>query len=79
MRRPKLRSVKSATARRTTTATPMPMITRTVSESPSRNDQNAAPSPSTTIANRSKTRSMKIVPNVADSDTGKLIFRSQAR
>ena len=52
---------------------------RTVSDRPSRNDQNAAPRPRTTIAKRSKTRSMKIVPNVAESETGKLIFRSQAR
>ena len=48
----------------------MPMMTRTVSESPSRNDQKAAPRPSTTMATRSKTRSMKMVPNVAESETG---------
>ena len=43
---------------------------RTASDRPSRKDQNAAPRPSTTMANRSKTRSMKIVPKVADSETG---------
>ena len=31
------------------------------------------------MATRSKTRSMKIVPKVAESETGKLILSSQAR
>ena len=78
-RAPKLRSEKSPMAMTTTTTMPSSMIARTVSSRPVRKDQKAAPNPRMTMAKMSNMRSMKIVPKVDESDTGKLIFSSQAR
>ena len=77
--RPKLRIVNSPTARAATTTTPIPNTTWMAAGSPLRKLQYPAAMPSSAIANRSRTRSMKTVPNVRDNDAVLLIFSRYAR
>ena len=74
IRRPKLRIVSRPPASTPTTPTPIANTTWTSLGSRPRKLTKPAIRPSTTIANRSRMRSMKTVPKVRLSDTGLLIF-----
>ena len=74
IRRPKLRIVNSPTARTTTTTTPIAEHDLDRRRQAVRKLQKPAASPRMAIAKRSRTRSMKTVPNVRLSEAVLLIL-----